>query len=1388
MTQNTALKTGVFSQQATDWATGWLTKQGFTRQGIDGARSDELGENGRCLKPGEKNGKVETSEAFAVATGADTFGKFVAALQSSRINPFTKLDAGFDLSWLRLDGRSFEIDPAVKSAWVSKLGGPESDEGSLAQIAAGMRRKNFGYLFEKDASALADRFLRTTEFGLLPLKDQLTLLDGFVDSQTFADDKKEACRALMRRAVVNHVSRHTANDLVSLYAQLRGDALARGGDARKATELYDLAAKIAPANITAAAKRGDFESLKAAYDAGIRDDDLLVKLAEGYAARGDYAAAASIAMEKRGRADLSYKATSDEISWDVKLCTWALQNGDLLLADKVLRNKTAGGIQNIRDEERQKIMISLDDPALWTAKAEALWKDGDYEAAYACFGKAIEYAGSEVRVTSGGGLERAYLPQKDKAPIDAILARRNEMARDRGALPETLKSRYETLDVLARTSRGVDFAKADAELKLYEKAMGGLERLDKIDEKGGIKHANVEDAVSRAKMLLASGGLHGNDKRIEEGLALVEQLERYQGLEALKEKTFERALGLYYANTRYIFCWDLSDAKTAGIEGFEVPASDVEKLAVIQTIKRLETENPELAAFGKSLLGDLRNTSTRKGYRADGLGYTDLLLYNPANDGPLVDGYHERTWDKSVNERLDAIYGDEDRVEAFFAEVEKTRGDQSIKENKDYKKRIELDEGVRALPSYVSFIKAFEMASLAGGEGIDVTALDEARVYLMERGKFLKTHLESHREWADERLPSEQGAMAYQASLEQVGLLEQDIAWLEGLTFPAADDPERSAKMAVILHRLEATTIKLASHEQSHVKNLLEEEAGTVDRQSADAGNPLADIGPVLDEINGLPVFNSYGIEESLNDPALRKELIASLENGSAAYTAAAQKIDDVAFARAIDGRMAALKAEGKSVNRAAKFGYYWITVGGLLDFDGDMKPTDSTADIMPQWQKVKDLWASGDPAKRNEARKLYMALSNVSFNGELHSLAKWAKVTDTLLAVEAIVLAGMTAGAASEFAAPFVEAAFSEWGATQALTFVNALVFTGSMRVYDGLLHDGLGGAWDGVKSIGENPLGFAEEVALTFGMFKFMGLADSLFERTLGKYLGETGNMVGKFVAEGSAFQVWDFLQTNYMMIRHGQWDPLKAAGHAFNVTSLDSGFIHGFLFLIALKAGGTLSAPLARPMTEAAQKLAYKTLGIDGMERELQKGLEQNLKAIDLFVREGKGNLRDLLDRQEALLRKQKAYLEKLPEGIRNEGLMSLNGRMLENVGQFRAAYEASVLEKVKQGGAHNPYGVKVFKGRIFEYSAAKGVAFVSDLKKDPSVKAVEVGSNGLIVVDLIDPLGRKARLRLAPSGGPIPVHAMQKAASVEPVKPSKQTEAAGPQIPVLQPVNI
>ncbi|HSA58201.1 MAG TPA: hypothetical protein VLJ37_00770 [bacterium] len=1456
MAQSPAFKAGVFSNDATHWATDWLTRQGVRKAQIDGALPDQIGENPGCAGVAQANGVLETEEVFAVAFSPVYLGKFNAAARGQRTSPFAKIDPGFDLSWLQLGGGQggFDVEVNTKLGWIDKLAGPADRDGSLENLAEAIRRKNAGYIYSTRAYELADRALRTTEFGLLPLEDQIALVDDFVIHQTYQtfqeDEQREAFRSNMMRAVIEHHHGVTTNQAVSLFVQIRGREYELKGQDQKAAELYDLASKMDPNNRTALAKLGvlearrgrrsgrtdvadrGFERLKAAYEAGIRDDDVLTALAEEHAQRGDFRAAVDFAMERRGR-EHKRDATSEEIAWDLKICEWARKDNNLLLIDDLMRARS-GGTAYIKDAERQQVILSLNDPQAWIAAAEAAWKRGDYEAAYASFTTGSGRCWNEYRVNANGGLSKVSRANPDRQLWATFRGRIDELQKDRASLPATLQTRYDALVVLSETQPITgDFSETEARLALYEEAMVSLEMLevlekqdpaktdltaafkpvlksvylggadatsvtaalDKLEadllkdpdvpamwvksqiqtarlriQKGpfsetdaaavvqdlagglnqalgaGIRRADVRDEIAQARVKIASGALHGDRKMYEEGVAALEELQRYKSLEVRKEAVFQKALSYYYSNTRFIFESDLTGKTDHVFSDGEARPKDVEELAILQTIKRLEKENPELADYGKTLLANLRSSATRKGYRIDTQGYTSFLMYDPAKDGPMVDGYTEGriagSGVRNTNDALERIYGNEEMMEAFFSEVDGTREKESLKDNPAYQKRLDLENGLQALPSYSVFLKAFEMARTKGGEGLTADDLQGGRDFLLERGRVLKTYLEERRDWVGEGMGSEPAAMAYHDNEMEIEALSRDMAWLESAEIPYVEEGVCTPDTAVFLERMEAVSAKFAVYEDSHVRHLLEHEMNTVDNLPSDKNNRFADLQAVRDEFSNLqPLQGPYGDEPA--DPETMRLLIKSIDGRIKAARGLAQKVDDVAFARAVDMRLLNLASMESTSDTAGSIAYNWITVGGLLDpADGDWKENHGYDRMKAQYNEVKRLWALGD---RAGARKLYMALGSARLNDDLADDYKWSGRLNTLVTVEAVILAAMTAGAASEFVAPLAEAAFSEGVAANVVTFTNAVVFSASNGIYHGLLTDGLSGAWKGVKHIGS--LSFVEEAVITFGMFKFLGMADGLFEATLGKYLGETGRAVGSFMTEGAAFQAWDFLQTNYQMIKNGHWDPLKAAKHAFNVTSLDSGFGGGFLFLIALKAGGTLSAPLARPMNEAARNLAYKTLGIDVMERELQVGLERNLKAMDEYFSKGRGNLNDLLKQQEDLLLKQKESLEKLPEEVRNNDLLSVNGKMLENVRQFRDAYEKSVLEKIRQSGG-SAFGVKVIKGGVLQYDAGKGIEFATALAQDPSVLRVRVAKNGLVVADFIDPLGRPARVRFVP----------------------------------------
>lgn len=1505
MAQDSTFKTGVFSGDVTRWTTGWLTQeQGYSTEQIDGAEPMALGPMTRCAdRLVSRNGQIEANEAFAVIGLSRNFGKFVAHLQASRTNPFLKFDPSFDLSWLKLEGSAFggfDVEAGKKTEWMVHLaGGPADREGTFANLLEDMTRHNatpnIPYLSQ--APVFIDRALRTTEFGLLPLKEQLDLIDRFLDSLPWnpAYNEKEEIREAVRRAAVEHSQGVTPNRLISLYVQLRARALEREGQAGQAAELYQMAVSVDPQNLTAAANLGvmqlqdpkskdpGFASLQAAYEAGLRDRSLQA-LAEEYAARGDYPSAIQVALDLRPR-ELTQHASAEEIAWDMKIFGWARQENDLLLIADLLERRSTG--YRIKDTELQDILISLyEDPQAWVDAAEGYWKNGDYEKADLAFTKAYKVIHEVVIRTASGGIQRVRRPNPDSDLRTRILTLQNDLANDRDDLPRTLWNRYEALQVLSETQPiGADFAEIDGELRLQEAAIGYLQELEVLESDaappdvhallqeakaqakegqfsaqvtadalaglegkllaqpavpsmkvnaliadarleilhGGldlngtlevlgrleealtqatsqrIRHLDVHEFIASARTQIAAGALNGNEKMVGEGVLTLRELQRYAALERKKEAIFQKALSYYPPNTRLAFEWDLSaeTLKRKTAEPWKYPAfsepvdyeathKSVSELDIVKTVERLEKEYPELAKVGKALLDDLAMTAThKKGYLHKAnfgtLGSEAYNpLYNPVTDGPIVDGYREPTVGSlsslaCLNDKLGGKFGDDELVTKFFMEVDKTRIEAALKDNEDYKKRMELDHALRALPDYMAYLKVFEVAEMRKFEGVDPSHFGSARDFLLERAKSLKTYLEGQQDKVGDGLPSDQAVERESANLAETERVTEEIAWLESLSIPGDNDWDKKQKMADLLPALREVAIRLVAHEESHVRGLLEEEIAAVGGAGMDE---------VRIELQGISTLDIYGTD--LTDPEARRVALRQLTDEIGGYRALAGKIDDIAFSRAIDGRIASIKSDRGTSQTAGNTAHALFSLGGLLDpliGDGNYDPH---GEMLEKWEKVKSLWDSGDPGKKQEARSLFIALAAAEVNGDLADMTKLAGRFNLSAAVVAVVLAAVTAGAASELVAPLAEAVLPSWLAGEAVVMTNAIVFTGSIQVYNGLLTGGLSGAWRGLEHIAENPLSFGEEVVLTYGMFKFLGLFQKMLGPILAKPLGHT---VGDFVAEGVGFQIWDFLQTNYTLIKNGVWDPIKVAKHSFDVTSLDSGFGHGFLFLIGLKVGGAIASPLARPMNEGARNLAYKALGIDAMERELQRDLASNVRALDDYFRKGKGDLEKLLDEQERILLKQKGFLEKIDPEIRNEDLLSVNGRMLDAVHQFRDAYRSSVLEKVRQGGSNNPYGVKVAAGGLLRYSGKKGAEFVGALKSDPSVKWVHVADNGLIVAQIVDPLGRPARVRFAPIGiTTARIEAMRDVLGRPSVSSRKQSEVAPPQVPVLQPVNI
>lgn len=1469
MTHNAALKKETFSGQVVDWTAGWLTKQGFTRQGIDGARADDLNENGKCFGPGAKDGKIDASEAFAVATGSGTFNKFVAALQSSRINPFTKLDAGFDLSWLKLNepGKPFyQVDTAKADAWKAALLGDAAKPGVLlSRWNLGPSKfvglydelnKTWSWESTEAVAQFARWSLQGTELGLLPLKDQLEIADKFADQVSFptqTDDQQKILKDLIRKelraAVVASNRGFTANQKISLYTQLRAGGLEAQG--KKAKELYELALGIDPQNeaarkhlglalIASDKTRSDgVAMLNLTYERGLRDPDLLAGLASAEASSGNYREAFRFAEEwaragfatveeKKiflpqvvawsqetfdplaadsiyrkagdGLSDADRKPIDDALYGDLSVWIKAAEHqkdrlGNFILARKILdreegldlaaRNRIQFDPAN---EERvkvktEKIRKRLDDNEIYAEVHLHQWLDkSETELLIADAGekKAIlnQIGRAEKTVAALEELDGLASPAIDASAMLAPFRRKLRSG------PVTSDRALEFLATFEKSLLVSNPAPKRAVRMMIQDAREGIAGgkplgfvfadLDKglsgVLNAPKIRHTDVSQLIRDAKSKIANGYFYGNQSLYDEGLQDLDGLRRYAAAETAKDQAFKWLLSLYPANTHSVFKkpGDLSGTTEAMkwitlSANYEAKPETVAKLPINVRLAELRIQDPARAAGYDRILIDCERTAVWQGQTGADYRFQVPTFDDPDVSKPIgVVGFREGTPAsmKDLNartEKLVATYLDPKvSVTDLLGETEKTRATAALKDNPAYQDRLDLETNLQTLPEYVLFLKSFSTFQARNLEGLTTEILQGGRDFLVARGEVYVRQLQREQELLDKEWkncpPGDETTGGYtdQQIAIQVSreIAAQDLKEVQdSLSVLKAMDPSDVSAMGANLAVLNEKSLRFFPIEQSLSQRLLEREEKDISGMYADPKNPKS----VMPDRTVLE--SAFG---DRNDVA--KLSIADMEKTVQNLRKYGAALDDVAFSRSLDSKIKMIASQEKEYGTWKDVENLWLKEVDVRDFAG----------FKQKYETLRDRWLAGDASVRRE----FIALESAQINDVLKSKVDSVTYTKFAAGVGIVIASAFTAGLVAELAAPFLVTALGAEGAATAGVFVNGLAFTTSHRFFTSAVTRD----WTSFSNIWNRPLDFAEEVVFNTAMFAFLGKAMKTYDGLFAARLGRGGALfkAGEFVWEGGAFQIFNFFQQNTSAILHNRFDASKMFA-AFTPEA----FIHGFVFLFALKAGGALSMPLTRASTEAAKAWMGK-IAPTYVERQMQAEVEGSLKALEDFASKGKGTFEEVMARYESALLRQKKFLEDLPEGIRNEQTQALNGQALRELQEYRQAYQKSVFRSVGVENNKNPFGLhQVTNDGVLTYAADKGVDLVRALKEDPRVKWFKISANGLVTVRVTDPLGRDATVRLDATLRPDQLQKMQEAAKISGTENVSEEQQSGGQ---------
>lgn len=494
-----------------------------------------------------------------------------------------------------------------------------------------------------------------------------------------------------------------------------------------------------------------------------------------------------------------------------------------------------------------------------------------------------------------------------------------------------------------------------------------------------------------------------------------------------------------------------------------------------------------------------------------------------------------------------------------------------------------------------------------------------------------------------------------------------------------------------------------------------------------------ADLGVGLEELSGLlPEFHAYEVDwlfSQVGEQFQEVEAIAPKHSKVVEFKAKLGMLADRETISAQDYHEILAELESVAL---------WVSVEERIQLYSEMLDSAAMTDaiingaglwetglnLAPEYHLAQTEYIRAHrlltEGKYQEARELFVQLEQAPENLSLLENYQNSQRVNQCTISAGIVIASAGAGAiAAELAGGAV--AYLGGGAKliQGVRFAtNAAGFTLAHRRLETLVHGRE--FFDPKLSAAENALQLAEETALNAGMFAFLGKSQKLYAQLVnrgvqriaqqrlafhsylrGKPLGlevqkvfekeitatfSTLLKAGSFSTELVAFSAWDFLATNYQMAKKGDFDPVQAWKLAMTGPAIEENLV----FLLALKAGGVLAAPITRPIHQSAQRWAmarYQTRfdavsrGVEDCATELESYLKADVRKPTRLI--------DLLSAYENALKEKKAFLEEIP-GLYDPNGYALTEQMIGTAPHepHSANTQLRVLEQISSAGPRGP----------------------------------------------------------------------------------------------------
>lgn len=174
---------------------------------------------------------------------------------------------------------------------------------------------------------------------------------------------------------------------------------------------------------------------------------------------------------------------------------------------------------------------------------------------------------------------------------------------------------------------------------------------------------------------------------------------------------------------------------------------------------------------------------------------------------------------------------------------------------------------------------------------------------------------------------------------------------------------------------------------------------------------------------------------------------------------------------------------------------------------------------------------------------------------------------------------------------------------------------------------------------------------------------------------------HITGSFGTELVGFGAWDYLAANLQGLASGDHNARRIFAETLGSQEK---WERNLVFLMALKAGGALAAPVFRPMNRSAE--AFARARYHGRLSELERNARDCAQALQGHLENPRGSL-ELLTRYESALETKLEFLREMPSELSHPAILKLLQGEIKNIRDLRRAIEAGVFDSAANDGGYD-----------------------------------------------------------------------------------------------------